>query len=410
MKILYLNTTYSGGGAERVTRQIYDGMKKRGHEVYEIVCYNLSGEIDDPNVHVLYSNIPGKILLRLQTYNRGNYNLTIPYAISYIRRFIKKHNIELIHLNNPHDSFLGIKDISELQKLCPVVWTLHDFWALTGHCAFPFGCDDRWQDGCYQCECLGNYPRLRSDKCNWLFRKKETYIKGKKIQFTVPSDWMKEMVEKSYLASEKCEVIYNSLDTSVWKVLDKESTRETYGLHTDKFVIAFVAADLQIPQKGMRYVMELLQQLEPEKYFLLIAGKCSDDLRNLTEQFEIRTFGYIRDQKKMNEFYSMADVLVNPSVYETFGLVNIEAMASGTPVVAFDTCVMPEVVDDQAGWRVSEISSKGLVDTIEKIRYNKTELLEKTAQCHMYVEEKYNQTDMIRAYERIYKKTLENWK
>ena len=145
MRILYLNTTYSGGCAERVTRQIYDGMKKRGHEVYEIVCYNRRGQVEDSHVHVLYEGIAGKILLRVQTGNRGNANLTIPYAIWYISCFVKNNKIDVIHLNNPHDSFLGIRNIGKLQKLCPVVWTLHDFWALTGHCAFQFGCVDRWK-------------------------------------------------------------------------------------------------------------------------------------------------------------------------------------------------------------------------------------------------------------------------
>ena len=69
MRILYLNTTYSGGGAEKVTRQIYDGMKKRGHDVYEIVCYNRHGTVEDEHVHVLYNGTVGKVLMRLQTAN-----------------------------------------------------------------------------------------------------------------------------------------------------------------------------------------------------------------------------------------------------------------------------------------------------------------------------------------------------
>ena len=142
MRILYLNTTYAGGGAEKVVRQIYQGMQQRGHEVYEIVCYNRRGNIDDPHVHVLYPNNLMKVFMRVQTYNRGNHNKTIPYAISYIRKFVKEHQIELIHLHNPHDNFLGIHDIAALTQLCPVVWTLHDLWALTGHCAFPYGCID----------------------------------------------------------------------------------------------------------------------------------------------------------------------------------------------------------------------------------------------------------------------------
>lgn len=188
MRILYLNTTYSGGGAEKVTRQIYTGMKKRGHEVYEIVCYNRRGSIEDEHIHVLYSGVLGKILMRLQTANRANEDITIPYAIRYIERFVKEKKIELIHLNNPHDSFLGIRDIGKLTEWCPVVWTLHDFWALTGHCAFPFGCDDRWKKGCTSCERLENYPRLRKDVSGELFQNKKQYLCGKRIHFTVPSD------------------------------------------------------------------------------------------------------------------------------------------------------------------------------------------------------------------------------
>ena len=212
MRILYLNTTYSGGGAEKVTRQIYDGMKKRGHDVYEIVCYNRHGTVEDEHVHVLYNGTVGKVLMRLQTANRANEDLTISYAINYIEQFVKKHKIDLIHLNNPHDSFLGIRDIGKLTEWCPVVWTLHDFWALTGHCAFPFGCDDRWKTSCTACEHLENYPRLRRDVCKKLFEYKQQYLCGKGIHFTVPSEWMKDQVKESYLKNEKCTVIYNSLN------------------------------------------------------------------------------------------------------------------------------------------------------------------------------------------------------
>ena len=82
MRILYLNTTYSGGGAEKVTRQIYDGMKKRGHDVYEIVCYNRRGTVEDEHVHVLYNGTVGKILMRLQTANRANEDLLMLSIIS----------------------------------------------------------------------------------------------------------------------------------------------------------------------------------------------------------------------------------------------------------------------------------------------------------------------------------------
>ena len=404
MRILYLNTTYSGGGAERVTRQIYDGMKKRGHEVYEIVCYNRRGQVEDSHVHVLYEGIAGKILLRVQTGNRGNANLTIPYAIWYISCFVKKNKIDVIHLNNPHDSFLGIRNIRKLQKLCPVVWTLHDFWALTGHCAFPFGCDDRWKKGCISCEHLGNYPRLRRDVSGRLFEEKKKWISGSGIYLTVPSDWMKKQVEESYLKDEPCEVICNSLDLTKWKVLDKQAVRKKYGFETDKMILAFVAADMKIPQKGMYYLMKVLEQLDPKKYALIVAGKSADELEKIKSHFEIKDFGYIKDQAVMNEFYALADVMVNPSVYETFGLVNIEAMASGTPVLSFPVCVMPEVIGVDGGWQADEVSADSMRIKIEDLKKSPEEIENKIKTCRKSVEMRYDEQKMLDSYEELYRK------
>lgn len=406
MKILYLNTTYSGGGAERVTRQIYEGMKKRGHDVYEIVCYNRRGPVRDDHVYVLYQGKAGKILQRVQTFNRGNENVTIPYAVRKICRFIRQHKIDLVHLNNPHDSFLGIRDIRTIQKLCPMVWTLHDFWALTGHCAFPYGCEDRWISGCRKCGRLENYPRLRRDVCAKLFDKKREYLTGAGIRLVVPSAWMLEQVKKSYLKEEDCRIISNSLDISRWRCLDKADLRKKYGIETEKMVLAFVAADMRIPQKGMKFLRQILSGLDPEKYLLLAAGKCGDDLQKMTEGFETRYFGYISEQEEMNEFYGLADVMVNPSVYETFGLVNIEAMASGTPVMAFDVCAMKEILGTETGWCIPEITSEAMQQKLIELEENRSELREKGDLCHESVRQRYDETKMLDDYEEMYRSLL----
>ena len=402
MRILYLNTTYSGGGAEKVTRQVYEGMKARGHEVYEIVCYNRRGAVEDDHVKVLYASTPGKVLQRLQTHNRGNTSRTIPYAVWYICNFIKKHRIEVVHLHNPHDSFLGIRDIRTIQKRCPVVWTLHDFWALTGHCAFPVGCDDRWKTGCKKCEHLHNYPRLRKDVCGILFEEKKRALTGCGIHYTVPSDWMRQQFAESYLQEECCTTVYNSLWVADWKVLDKKATRRAYGIETDKFVLAFVAADLKIPQKGTGRFLEVLKGLNPDRFLLLMAGKCSDEWKGALAQFEVVDFGYIWEQQKMNEFYAMADLMVNPSTYETFGLVNIEAMASGTPVAAFHVCVMPEVISPEAGWLCEEISADAFRTLIQQIADDREAWKQKADACHTYVQNKYDEKKMLDHYEELY--------
>ena len=150
----------------------------------------------------------------------------------------------------------------------------------------------------------------------------------------------------------------------------------------------------------MNYLKEVLEQLDPEKYMLLIAGKCSDELNEASKKFEIRNFGYIKEQEKMNEFFSMADVLLNPSVYETFGLVNIEAMASGTPVVAFNICVMPEVIGIEGGWIVREVSADALCSRLDSLEKDRTEVEEKA--CVECVREYYNEEEMLDAFDRLY--------
>ena len=122
MNILYLNTTYQCGGAEKVTSQLFQGMKKRGHQVYQIVSYDLSNAKLPEGIHVLYPTLPMRLFNRLITDNHGNRSLHIWYSLRYIRAFIKKHQIDVVHLNNPHDNFLGIRDIKELAELCPLVW------------------------------------------------------------------------------------------------------------------------------------------------------------------------------------------------------------------------------------------------------------------------------------------------
>lgn len=408
MRILYLNTTYAGGGAEKVARQIYQGMKQRGHEVYEIVCYNRRGVIEDKNVHVLYPNNFGKVLQRLQTNNRSNCNLTIPYALWYICYFIKKHQIELVHLHNPHDSFLGIRDIQKIQECCPIVWTLHDFWALTGHCAVPYRCMEKWREGCSSCAYLDAYPRLRKDVSGELFQAKKAYFTGIGIQYTVPSLWMREKFSKSYLSKEACSVIFNSLNMKQWKAYEKEDLRKKYQIQTEKLLVAFVASDLNNPTKGMGILGKTLQNLDKDKYFLLIAGTVSEKFQTYLQGFEYREFGYLSGQKKMNEFYALADVLVNPSLYETFGLVNIEAMASKTPVIAFAVGAISEVIGEEAAWCLNEMTPRALQIQIEEIERNREILHEKSKCCRSYVEQKYNEEQMLDQYEALYSKVKQS--
>lgn len=405
MNILYLNTTYQCGGAEKVTFQLFQGMRRRGHQVYEIVCYDMRDSKLPKQVHVIYGSRCMRIFNRIITGNHGNKSLHIWYSMQYIRSFIKKHQIDVVHLNNPHGNFLGIWDITELAGMCPVVWTLHDFWAMTGHCASPYGCKTLWKEGCAVCSCLENYPVLRKDEAGRLLREKQQAFRKHRIWFTVPSQWMKQQFENSHLAGLPCERVYNSLDTKLWKPLNKQEVRARYQIDFSGKVLGFIAADPGKELKGMKILLEALGKLpDPEQYLLLVAGQKSDALDCLNAEFQVWHLGYLRTQKELNEFYAMADLLVNPSMYETFGLTNIEAMACGTPVVALPVCTMPEVIDDSCGWLAPEAGPGALAETIRRAFEEPVLLEKKGKESRRKAEAVFAEEEMLNRFEAIYHK------
>lgn len=407
MNILYLNTTYLCGGAEKVTNQIFDGMRSRNHNVYEIVSYHKRPESPKSGVNVLYQGIPMLILNRLQTGNHNNASLTIPYSKHMILQFIKEKNIDIVHLHNAHGNFLGIRDITAIADICPVIWTVHDFWPLTGHCASPIGCDNQWITGCTSCKQLSNYPPLKKEISHKLWMEKKKAFSHPNIHFVTPSYWMLLQLKNSHLKNADSQCISNSIDTSLWIPYNKQELRNKHQIPENKKILSFVAADPAKKTKGMHLLLEALSKLpNPEQYLLLIAG----EKRNLNDienaGFSIRHFGYITDQKQMNEFYSMADILINPSLYETFGLVSIEAMASGTPVIAFSICAMEEIISPECGWCIKPQNTDLLSNTIQSAFSPDYDLPKMSISARDRVEHHYSETDMLTAYENLYKKVV----
>ena len=406
MNILYLNTTYLCGGAEKVTNQIIDGMRSRNHQVYEIISYHKRPESLKSEIKVLYQGIPMLIFNRLQTGNHNNASLSIPYSKHAILKFIKEKNIDIVHLHNAHGNFLGIRDITAIADVCPVIWTVHDFWPITGHCASPTDCSDQWINGCASCKQLQNYPPLKKDISHKLWEEKRKSFAHPNIHFVTPSQWMLRQLRKSHLKNADIQCISNSLDTTLWLPYNKQELRKKYQVPENKKILAFVAADPAKKSKGMHLLLDALQKLpDPEQYLLLIAGekKNLDSIENAG--FPIRHFGYINDQKQMNQFYSMADILINPSLYETFGLVNIEAMAAGTPVIAFSICTMEEIISD-CGWCIESENSQLLSQTIQSIFLTDINLTEMGKSARKRVENIYSESDMLTEYENLYKKVV----
>lgn len=137
MRVLYINTKFQGGGAERVARQLFEGIGAEGVDSYMLV-----GKEDGagPQYDIIYESllrrrwnwVYGKLTSNARLYDR--------YATGKILDMVREKQIDLVHIHNTHGNYMGMRDVREIAAVCPVVWTLHDMWTFTGHCAYAGDC------------------------------------------------------------------------------------------------------------------------------------------------------------------------------------------------------------------------------------------------------------------------------
>ncbi|MER8500406.1 glycosyltransferase [Mesorhizobium sp. M0204] len=177
----------------------------------------------------------------------------------------------------------------------------------------------------------------------------------------ISEDVAKKAQFSTALAKYKISVIANSIPVSKLVVLDKQKSRATLGLDKSRFVIGIGAIDLSDPRKGGDIIPRLLKEF-PEGsgvQWAIFGGNF------LHKGDNARYFGMIKDYGQLNLIYSAADLFVMPSLHETFGKTTAEAMASGTPVVAFANTPAQEIIEEcVTGWTVPHNDVEALIAKI----------------------------------------------
>ena len=225
-----------------------------------------------------------------------------------------------------------------------VKWTLHDCWAFTGHCCyFDMVRCNKWQTMCQACPQKTSYPATNIfSNCKDNFQKKRRAFTGvKKMTLITPSNWLADLVKKSFLKEYPVEVIYNTIDKNVFKPTPG-NFRENYGLADKKIVLG--VASVWDKRKGFDDFIKLADMLG-ESCAVVLVGLNEKQLKNLPDN--IIGIKRTNGQKELAEIYTAADVLVNPTYEDNYPTVNLEAQACGTPVITYRTGGSPESVPDE---------------------------------------------------------------
>ena len=357
MKVLHISTTDITGGAARAALRLHRGLKGTGVDSRMLVQTRAG---DDPEVfgpltragRTLALFRPTLDALPLSLYRGRKKN---PFSTAMVPGCVGRRvgplNPDIVHLHWVCGGFLRVETLRRFKR--PIVWTLHDSWAFTGGCHLPFDCT-AYEDSCGSCPELGSTKER--DLSRRLWERKKKAWQGLDITVVTPSRWLAGCAGASSLFSgRRIEVIPNGLDIGRFKPMDPGQVREILGLPADKRLITFGAmwstTDLN---KGYHLLMEALAGVSDDSFKkgteLVVfgasgpaapggrAGLGDPDLK-------VHYLGELKDEITMAMLYAASDVFVFPSTHENLPNTIMEALASGTPVVAFDVGGIPDMVE-----------------------------------------------------------------
>jgi len=332
MNVLIIGTTDILGGAAKVSWEIKSALEQAGHTVTMFVADKRS---TDPKVKIIPRQKCRKVLGFI--FATENFIST-----DWILETDEFKNADIVHCHNLHGRFFNLQTLQKMSQLKPVVWTLHDEWALTPHCAYTLE-GAEMKNGLYICPSLDTPPRILWDNSNKLALEKTALYKESKLNIVTPSNWLKERVERTILSEQNISLIPNGIDTTTFVKCDKTKARELLNLPQDKKIVLFLAtAGKANTWKGWRYTEEVITHYQDKDDVLFLnVGNFIEEKTENNVEYRL----HVSDPKQLALYYSAADVLLFTSIAENFPLVILEAMSCGLPIVAFDVGGVAEVVE-----------------------------------------------------------------
>ena len=366
MNIVQINETYTASSTGRIVNMLATEIRKTGN--FCLVCAASGvhsdrdsvqiGSVMDHKLHALFSRITGK---------QGYFSQR---ATKKLIERLKQFHPDIVHLHNLHGNYINLELLFRYlaENDIATVITLHDCWLYTGKCTYyvPVRCE-KWKKECGKC------PLLRQDNVNPTFffdRTRKCISDKRRLLGRIPrlavvsvSRWICQEASQSLLQNAEQHMIYNGVDTEAFHP-SVSNLRQQYHCE-NKFVILMVSSNISIT-KGYREMLGLAARCAPDAYQIFLIGK---NRANLYIPPNVIWIGHVGDSSLLAQYYSMADVCVNTTQYETFGMVTAESICCGTPAIVYDNTASPEIVGPGCGYVVEEKDGiTGLVDAVQKIR------------------------------------------
>ena len=409
---LLVNTHARGGGAAIAALRLHRGLRGIGIESRLLVQSPPSDEPGltgprGPLARALAWARPRLDSLPARRYPRRQSSLFSPaWLPDRLTRDVAALAPDLVHLHWIAHGFARIETLARLGR--PLVWTLHDSWAFTGGCHLPFDCT-RYRDACGACPALGSQREVDLSRRVW--ERKRAAWRDLALTVVTPSRWLAGGARASALfGSARCEVIPNGLDLDRFRPADRAASRARLGLSHDRTVLLCGGAGIaRDPNKGLASMATALRGLAPPRRATLealIFGTAPGD-RLPDAGLPLRDLGFIADEGELAALYSAADVFVAPSLHENLPNTVMEAMACGTPCVAFDVGGVSDLIEHQrTGWLARSGDSADLARGIAWVLEDEPRRRELGAQARAKTEAEFAIARVARRYADLYAEVM----
>lgn len=403
--LLQINSVVNTGSTGRIAEQLGQFALSKGWRSY-IAYGRRSNTSTSKTIRIgskLDLTLHGIKSMVFDKHGLGSVNATQKFL-----QCISEVKPSLIHLHNLHGYYLNYKILFAylLKANIPVVWTLHDCWSITGHCSYfsDINCI-RFKTECYDCPKRKNYPAsLFFDRSsnNYQF-KRHLFTSIDNMTIVPVSIWLGGRVQESYLANYPMHVINNGIDINAFYPQSNSlEIRKKYGIG-EKFMLLGVATSWSA-SKGLDDYSKLSQTISDE-YTIVLLGLSKKQRRLLPNN--VIGLGRTESIKELAELYSTANIVLNLSYQEAFGMTTVEGFACGTPGIVYNCTASPELITPETGLIVEPGNIGQLHKAIELIRFNGKDYY--SASCRKQAEIYYNKQNQFNEYMKLYTNLLKNY-
>jgi len=408
IKVLHINQSDLGGGAAIAGYRLHQGLLQQGIDSKLLVGIP---QTTDPRVaRVPRRNYPLTGLLK---------NITDGLGLNYVSHLatwkIPSHKFyqeaDILNLHNLHSGYFNYLFLPYLTRNKPAIYTLHDMWTFTGHCAYSFDCH-RWQSGCGQCPYPETYPAIKRDNTRLEWRLKNWTYEHSHLTIVTPSQWLMKQAKLSMLSQFPIHWIPHGIDINLYIPLDKQECKRCLQISSYRYILLASSLNLQDRRKGTDLLikaMNLLPDCLQSEIILLVMGDGGEVLKKEI-QVDVISFGYVGIDQLKVMIFAVADLFIFPTRADNLPLVLQEAMACGTPTVAFNVGGVPDLVRPGITGLLAEPENpQDLAHKIEQLLIDGETRQKMSQNCREIAVKEYDLTLQAQRYIQLYQQALANF-